>query len=58
MKTKRDIPLDPFDYEEADFTPGFFVAVILTVLAMLIVVAAFAYLVFSGAILLSQALNG
>lgn len=61
MKNKKGkgvVPLDPFDYEEADFTPAFFIAVGLTIIAMVIVIFAFAYLVFNGAILLSQAING
>ena len=58
MKTKRPKQLGPFDYEEVDFTPGFFIAVILTILVMAVVIWAFVYLVSNGAILLSQAING
>ncbi len=43
MKNKKGkgvVPLDPFDYEEADFTPAFFIAVGLTIIAMVIVIFA------------------
>lgn len=60
MKTKKPKQpvIDPFGYEEIDFTPSFVVAVVLTIIAMVVVLLAFVYLVFNGAVILSQAING
>lgn len=49
--------IDPFDYEETDFTPSFFVAVIITIVIMIAALVGLAILVSSGVFAISEVLR-
>lgn len=55
MKTKKK-EVKPFEYEVEDFTPGFFVAVIFSVIVMIAFVVLFAIIIAAGIIQIGAAI--
>ena len=57
MKSKKK-EIKPFEYEVEDFTPGFIFAVVITVALMVGLLILFSLIVASGAVAVSEVLNG